>query len=46
MPLFQGKSVLVLGGSRGIGAAIVRRFAAEGAAVHFTYGQSLQPRKN
>lgn len=37
MPAFDGKSVLVLGGSRGIGAAIVRRFAAEGAAVTFTY---------
>jgi cyclic-di-GMP-binding biofilm dispersal mediator protein len=37
MPIFQGKSVLVLGGSRGIGAAIVRRFATEGAAVTFTY---------
>lgn len=34
---FQGKSVLVLGGSRGIGAAIVRRFAADGAKVTFTY---------
>ena len=40
MSSFQGKSVLVLGGSRGIGAAIVRRFAAEGALVTFTYGQS------
>ncbi|NJC34581.1 cyclic-di-GMP-binding biofilm dispersal mediator protein [Sphingomonas jejuensis] len=34
---FEGKRVLVLGGSRGIGAAIVRRFAAEGAAVTFTF---------
>ncbi|MGY8606061.1 SDR family oxidoreductase [Gluconobacter cerinus] len=34
---FHGKSVLVLGGSRGIGAAIVRRFAADGAKVVFTY---------
>lgn len=40
MSTFQGKSVLVLGGSRGIGAAIVRRFAAEGAAVTFTYAGS------
>lgn len=40
MPKFQGKSVLVLGGSRGIGAAIVRRFAAEGAKVTFTYSSS------
>lgn len=37
---FQGKSVLVLGGSRGIGAAIVRRFASEGAAVTFSYAGS------
>lgn len=40
MATFQGKSVLVLGGSRGIGAAIVRRFAAEGANVTFTYAGS------
>lgn len=37
---FTGKNVLVLGGSRGIGAAIVRRFAAEGATVTFTYAGS------
>ncbi|MGB3539962.1 MAG: SDR family oxidoreductase [Mesorhizobium sp.] len=42
MAVFQGKSVLVLGGSRGIGAAIVRRFAAEGAAVTFTYAGSRE----
>lgn len=40
MAVFQGKSVLVLGGSRGIGAAIVRRFASEGAAVTFSYAKS------
>jgi cyclic-di-GMP-binding biofilm dispersal mediator protein len=40
MTTFQGKTVLVLGGSRGIGAAIVRRFAAEGAVVTFTYSGS------
>jgi len=39
---FQGKSVLVLGGSRGIGAAIVRRFAADGAKVVFTYNGSRE----
>jgi cyclic-di-GMP-binding biofilm dispersal mediator protein len=38
--ILQGKSALVLGGSRGIGAAIVRRFAAEGAALTFTYAGS------
>jgi cyclic-di-GMP-binding biofilm dispersal mediator protein len=37
---FTGKQVLVLGGSRGIGAAIVRRFAAGGAKVVFTYAGS------
>ncbi|WP_026987077.1 SDR family oxidoreductase [Fodinicurvata fenggangensis] len=40
MATFEGKSVLVLGGSRGIGAAIVRRVAAEGAKVTFTYAGS------
>ena len=40
MSAFQGKTVLVLGGSRGIGAAIVRRFAADGAVVTFTYAGS------
>ena len=42
MAAFEGKSVLVLGGSRGIGAAIVRRFATDGAAVTFTYHGSRQ----
>ncbi len=32
-PRFGGKIVLVTGGSQGIGAAICRRFAAEGASV-------------
>lgn len=40
MTSFQHKSVLVIGGSRGIGAAIVRRFAAEGASVTFSYAAS------
>ena len=34
---FNGKNVLVLGGSRGIGAAIVKRFADGGAKVSFTF---------
>lgn len=40
MGVFTGKVVVVMGGSRGIGAAIVRRFASEGATVHFTYAGS------
>lgn len=37
---FEGKTVLVLGGSRGIGAAIVRRFTTDGAKVTFTFAGS------
>lgn len=40
MAALQKRSVLVLGGSRGIGAAIVRRFASEGASVVFSYSGS------
>jgi len=36
----SGKAALVMGGSRGIGAAIVRRLANDGAAVAFTYASS------
>ncbi len=39
---FQGKVALVTGGTRGIGAAIVRRFAERGADVAFTYARSDQ----
>jgi cyclic-di-GMP-binding biofilm dispersal mediator protein len=37
---FNGKNILILGGSRGIGAAIVRRFAGGGGKVAFTYAGS------
>jgi cyclic-di-GMP-binding biofilm dispersal mediator protein len=37
---FSGKTALVIGGSRGIGAAIVKRLATDGAAVTFSYAGS------
>ena len=40
MPSFSNRKVVVLGGSRGIGAAIVRKFARDGANVTFSYAGS------
>jgi 3-oxoacyl-[acyl-carrier protein] reductase len=37
---FTSKVALVTGGSRGIGAGIVRRLAAEGASIAFTYSSA------
>lgn len=42
MTQFSGKSVLVVGGSRGIGKAIVKLFAEGGAKVRFTYAGSRE----
>jgi NAD(P)-dependent dehydrogenase (short-subunit alcohol dehydrogenase family) len=38
-----GRRALVTGGSRGIGAGIARRLAADGAAVAFTYREAKGP---
>jgi len=40
MANLSGRSALVTGGSRGIGAAIVKRLASDGAQVAFTYSAS------
>lgn len=38
----NGKVAFINGGSRGIGAAVARRFAREGATVAFTYQRSTE----
>ena len=42
MKRLENKVALVTGGSRGIGAGIVKRLAAEGATVAFTYAQAAE----
>ena len=42
MAVLANKRALVLGGSRGIGAAIVERLTSEGAKTAFTYGRSAE----
>ncbi|THH37568.1 3-oxoacyl-[acyl-carrier-protein] reductase [Neolewinella litorea] len=43
MSLLDGKVALITGGSRGIGAALVRSLTAAGARVAFTYRSSAGP---
>lgn len=38
----EGRVAIVTGGARGIGEAIVRRLASEGARVAFTYSKSTE----
>ena len=45
MKLLDNKVVLITGGSRGIGAAIVQKFAEQGAQIAFTYHSSTDRAK-
>lgn len=45
MPSLNGKTAMVLGGSRGIGAAIVERLVKDGAKVCFSFNHSTDAAK-
>ncbi|MCH2021416.1 MAG: 3-oxoacyl-[acyl-carrier-protein] reductase [Saprospiraceae bacterium] len=45
MKLLQDKVAIITGGSRGIGSAMVKKFAEHGAHVAFTYRSSLENAK-
>ena len=46
MATLMNKRALVLGGSRGIGAAIVERLTSDGASTTFTYNRSTESAMN
>jgi len=46
MKLLAGKVAIITGGSRGIGASIVKKFAEQGAHVAFTYRSNEQSANN
>ena len=46
MATLANKRAIVLGGSRGIGAAIVERLTSEGATTTFTYSSSAEAAQN